>query len=239
MKPLFSLLVATLAAAAMSSASAANAVFVDDNTVRQAQKTLNDRGYKTGGIDGRMGPQTQAALVNFQRAEKLKPTGLLDGATLSALGMQKGNAAGASRYDAAAIRKAQETLNDRGFKAGPPNGVVGERTSAALREFQKSENLAVTGQPNPRTLAALGIRDPSASAGATGGADTSSATIREVQRRLTSRGYPAGRPDGVMGGATRSALTDFQRAQNLPVTGRPDSATLAALGVAAGMAARR
>ena len=50
------------------SASAADAVFVDDNTVRQAQKTLNDRGYRTGGVDGKMGPQTQAALVKFSYA---------------------------------------------------------------------------------------------------------------------------------------------------------------------------
>ena len=239
MKPMFSLLVATLAAGAMASAFAANTVFVDDNTVRQAQKTLNDRGYRTGGVDGKMGPQTQAALVNFQRAEKLKPTGRLDGATLAALGLEKGNAGGSSRYDAATIRKVQETLNDRGFKAGPPNGVLGERTSAALREFQKSENFAVTGQLNPRTLAALGIPEQPASAGATRGGDASSATLREMQRRLTSRGYPAGPADGVMGRTTRSALTNFQRAQNLPVTGQPDRATLAALGIGTGMAAKR
>jgi peptidoglycan hydrolase-like protein with peptidoglycan-binding domain len=239
MKPMFSLLVATLAAGAMASAFAANTVFVDDNTVRQAQKTLNDRGYRTGGVDGKMGPQTQAALVNFQRAEKLKPTGRLDGATLAALGLEKGNAGGSSRYDAATIRKVQETLNDRGFKAGPPNGVLGERTSAALREFQKSENFAVTGQLNPRTLAALGIPEQPASAGATRGGDASSVTIREMQRRLTSRGYPAGPADGVMGRTTRSALTDFQRAQKLPVTGQPDRATLAALGIGTGMAAKR
>jgi peptidoglycan hydrolase-like protein with peptidoglycan-binding domain len=232
MKAMFSLLVAALTTAAMASASAAGSVFVDDNTVRQAQKILNDRGFRTGGIDGKMGPQTQAALVNFQRAEKLKPTGRLDSETLAALGIGKAGTAGtASGYDAATIRKAQATLNDRGFRAGPPNGVLGERTSAALREFQKSENLSVTGRLNPRTLAALGIPDDAASAGATRGAEPSSATIREVQRRLTSRGYPAGSADGVMGRATRSALMDFQRAQNLPVTGRPDRATLAALGV--------
>jgi len=60
-----------------------------------------------------------------------------------------------------------------------------------------------------------------------------------MQRRLTSRGYPAGPADGVMGRTTRSALTDFQRAQKLPVTGQPDAATLAALGIGTGMAARR
>jgi peptidoglycan hydrolase-like protein with peptidoglycan-binding domain len=151
----YSLLTAAFAAATMASASAADAPYVDSQTVRQAQKTLNDRGFRTGGVDGRMGPQTQAALVNFQRAEKLQPTGKLDRQTLAALGIQKTDAA--PKYGAATIRKAQETLNARGYKAGAPNGVLGETTRSALRAFQKSENIVVTGNLNPRTLARLGI----------------------------------------------------------------------------------
>lgn len=232
MKAMHSLLVAVLAAAGIASASAADALFVDDQAVRQAQKTLNDRGFKTGGIDGKMGPQTQAALVNFQRAEKLPPTGRLDRQTLAALGIQNADGTpAAGRHDRATIRKVQETLNDRGFKAGPANGILHEATRAALRAFQKSENIAITGRLNPRTLAALGIPDDSASTGSTRPAQLAGATIREVQQKLASRGYPAGTPDGVMGRSTRSALMDFQRAEKLPVTGRPDRRTLQALGV--------
>jgi peptidoglycan hydrolase-like protein with peptidoglycan-binding domain len=227
MKPRYTLLVAALAAAGIASASAADAPFVDSKTVLQVQKTLSDRGFRTGGIDGRMGPQTQAALVNFQRAEKLQPTGKLDRQTLAALGVQD------QKYGAATIRRVQETLNARGFKAGPPNGTLGETTSTALRAFQKSENIAVTGRLNPRTLAALGIADDSASTGSSRGAGASSATIRELQRKLADRGYRPGAPDGVMGRATRAALMEFQRAENLAVTGRPDRQTLAALGVRA------
>jgi peptidoglycan hydrolase-like protein with peptidoglycan-binding domain len=231
MKQMYSWLVAVLATVGMACASAADAVFVDDQTVRQAQKTLNDRGFKTGPIDGRMGPQTQAALVNFQRAEKLSPTGRLDSRTLAALGIPEKSA---DRYDAATIRKVQETLNDRGFKAGPANGELHEATRAALGQFQKSENLAVTGRLNPRTLATLGVRDEAAAAGGTRPASPSSATIRELQQKLASRGYRPGPADGVMGPATRNALMEFQRAENLAVTGRPDRQTLAALGITRG-----
>jgi peptidoglycan hydrolase-like protein with peptidoglycan-binding domain len=167
MKAMYSLLMAALAAAGMASASAADALYVDSETVRQVQKTLNDRGFRTGGVDGRMGPQTQAALVNFQRAEKLQPTGKLDRQTLAALGVQKSGAAaggGGQKYGQATIRKAQETLNARGYKAGAPNGTLGETTRSALRAFQKSEDIAVTGSLNPRTLERLGIDDPRASA---------------------------------------------------------------------------
>ena len=229
-------------AVAWTSAFANDPPFVDAQTVRQAQKTLNDRGFRTGGIDGKMGPQTQAALVNFQRAEKLQPSGKLDRQTLAALGLDKADGKSASepsKYSPATIRKVQETLNARGYKTGPVNGKLDESTQGALRAFQKSENIAVTGNLNPRTLARLGIEDTSASAGASRGVEPSSATIREVQRQLASRGYQPGKADGVLGRSTRSALSEFQRAQNLPVTGRPDSATLSALGVKTGVAAAR
>jgi len=233
MKAMYSLLVAALAAAGMAAASAADAPFVDSQTVRQVQKTLSDRGFRTGGADGRMGPQTQAALVNFQRAEKLQPTGKLDRQTLAALGVHE------QKYGPATIRKVQATLNARGFKAGAPNGTLGETTSTALRAFQKTENLKVTGRLNPRTLAALGIPDDSAATGSTRGAGASSAMIREVQRKLADRGYRPGAADGVMGPATRAALMEFQRAENLGVTGRADRQTLAALGIGSGLAAGR
>lgn len=168
MKAVHFVLAAAVALAAAAPAHANDALFVDAKTVAQVQKTLNDRGFRTGGVDGRMGPQTQAALVNFQRAEKLQPTGKLDRQTLVKLGVQNADgtaSAGQTRYGPATIRKIQETLNARGFKAGTPNGILGESTRTALRAFQKSENIQVTGRPNPRTLAALGIGDNSASAG--------------------------------------------------------------------------
>lgn len=166
-----SLLAAALSAAFAVPSFAADNVYVNADTVRQAQKALHDRGFRTGGIDGQMGPQTQAALVNFQRAEKLQPTGKLDGATMKALGLRNGDAsasAGASgRYGAATIRKAQETLNARGYKAGPATGEMNAATGSALRAFQKSEGLKVTGRLNPRTLKHLGMGEQSASAGKT------------------------------------------------------------------------
>ena len=161
-----SLLIAALAAALPALASAADALYVDSATVRHVQKTLNDRGFRTGGVDGRMGPQTQAAIVNFQRAEKLPPTGKLDKPTLTALGVQKEQAEGSSKYSPATIRKAQATLNARGYKVGAADGKMGDSTRQALRAFQRSENIVVTGELNPRTLARLGIDEPRAAAGA-------------------------------------------------------------------------
>ena len=52
-----------------------------------------------------------------------------------------------------------------------------------------------------------------------------------MQRELAERGYQPGSADGILGRATRAALMDFQRKENLAVTGRPDRQTLKALGV--------
>src|SRR5919206_546935 len=88
-------------------------------------------------------------------------------ATLMRLGLQKsdGTARASNRYGSGTIRKVQATLNARGYKAVAVNGVLDQSTQSALRAFQKSEGLKITGRPNPRTLAHLGITEQSASAG--------------------------------------------------------------------------
>lgn len=55
------------------------------------------------------------------------------------------------------IRSVQQALNDQGYNAGPADGVMGPSTEEALRRFQQAKNLPQTGQPDGRTLAALGV----------------------------------------------------------------------------------
>lgn len=57
------------------------------NTVAQIQQRLRQDGfYKSGHIDGVMGPQTHAAVMDFQRSKGLTASGQLDSQTLAALG---------------------------------------------------------------------------------------------------------------------------------------------------------
>lgn len=56
--------------------------------------------------------------------------------------------------------------------------------------------------------------------------------LKAVRLALRERGYNAGSPEATMGPRTAEALRSFQRGQGLPVTGRPDTQTLMALGLA-------
>src|SRR5947209_714622 len=46
--------------------------------VSDVQQKLKDTGYDPGPIDGKMGPQTRAALKQFQQAQNIPPSGRLD-----------------------------------------------------------------------------------------------------------------------------------------------------------------
>ena len=57
----------------------------------------------------------------------------------------------------AQIRRAQERLHAAGFDAGPLDGLLGVRTTDALRGYQHAQGLPVTGRLDDATRQALGI----------------------------------------------------------------------------------
>jgi photosystem II stability/assembly factor-like uncharacterized protein len=56
-------------------------------------------------------------------------------------------------------------------------------------------------------------------------------SVMQAQQALTAAGYHLGEPDGKPGPATTTALKKFQTDRHLPVTGKLDAITLAALGI--------
>ena len=57
----------------------------DLETLQHVQRTLKERGYYQGAVDGIMGARTRAAIAAFQRDANMEPTGRLDAATLTQL----------------------------------------------------------------------------------------------------------------------------------------------------------
>jgi hypothetical protein len=56
--------------------------------LRQVQERLQAAGVAPGPLDGRLGPQTRAALRRYQQRQGLQVTGTLDPQTLQALGIR-------------------------------------------------------------------------------------------------------------------------------------------------------
>jgi len=65
--------------------------------------------------------------------------------------------ASAAKLDKDDIQKVQQSLADKGFYPGTADGVLGPRTRAGIREYQKSENLPVTGRLDAETAGKLGV----------------------------------------------------------------------------------
>ncbi len=64
-------------------------------TVMRAQQALKDKGLYEGEVDGKLGPETHAAISQFQRQSGLKQSAQLDSQTLDQLEGQAGG--GSSR----------------------------------------------------------------------------------------------------------------------------------------------
>lgn len=66
------------------------------------------------------------------------------------------------------VQKVQKSLSDKGFYDGSADGILGPRTRAGLRQYQKSENLPVTGRLDAETAGKLGVGPESVGGSFTG-----------------------------------------------------------------------
>lgn len=57
----------------------------------------------------------------------------------------------------AIIKKVQTALNDLGYDCGKADGLLGKKTTKALKEFQKDNDLTVDGKIGKQVKTALGI----------------------------------------------------------------------------------
>ena len=114
------------------------------DALRQAQLRLIDKGFLKGKADGAYGPQTEAALREYQTQSGLEPTGHLDQATLDALTYVDPKTATA--------RDVQQRLIDLGYLDGIADGVIGPRSTDAMKLFQRLNGLSVNGKADSATL---------------------------------------------------------------------------------------
>lgn len=116
----------------------------------------------------------------------------------------------------------QDRLSALGFKCtDDPRGEFAEPTKSAVVAFQKSRGLTPDGIVGPETWRSLyeagyrlGDRLLVQRRPLMRGED-----VAELQRRLNSLGFDAGKPDGLYGPGTERAILDFQRNRQLLADG--------------------
>ena len=88
------------------------------------------------------------------------------------------------------ITKVQESLRDKGYYTAQVDGVIGPQTRAAIRQYQQSENLPVTGRLDAQTAGKLGVGSESIGGGFKGAGQEVGAGGKEVGHEM-KEGKPA------------------------------------------------
>jgi hypothetical protein len=134
--------------------------------------------------------------------------------------------ASAGAPDVAAL---QVALRIGGAYSGGIDGIFGPETQAAVRRFQRSEQLIVDGDPGPRTRAAFGrfARHRLGTRPLRRG--RSGWDVAALQYLLVRCGFSVGAIDGFFGPLTRTVVVRYQHRAGLFVDGVAGAATIGGL----------
>ena len=153
MKKIISLLLAlVLTLSACSVALAADVVLRPGDkgdAVKEVQTLLTSYGYYSGKINGSYNTATTTAVRNFQRYNSLTVDGKVGPKTMAVL--KSGNAVSAplkpnETNNSASVKMVQTLLRDLGYYNGKIDGKYGKATIAAVKMFQKYNELPIDGK---------------------------------------------------------------------------------------------
>jgi len=128
----------------------------------------------------------------------------------------------------ATVYEIQKALNARGYNAGPSDGLFGSTTGSAIRAYQRDNNLLINGQASTALLAHIENNQPGVSQGQKtedanqrGDGARLEEVLRRTQSRLATLGYSV-TETGELDWQTRLGIRDYQRDNNLAITGDLD-----------------
>jgi peptidoglycan hydrolase-like protein with peptidoglycan-binding domain len=130
-------------------ARGSGAINLSQEQIRDVQTTLSRQGFDIE-VDGRLGPRTERALMEFQKRQGLQATGHIDQRTVEALGIKSGGQQG-NRSEPSSTGQAGSSMQQQPSE--------NPRTGAAPSSQQPSANTR-TGSGSQRTP---GAREPSTS----------------------------------------------------------------------------
>jgi peptidoglycan hydrolase-like protein with peptidoglycan-binding domain len=115
-----------------------------------------------------------------------------------------------------AVKDLQEALKTLGFDPGPVDGIFGEQTENAVKQFQQAKEIPVDGVVGRVTWINIDEADqshPVLTLGSTG------LPVRRLQSRMSAVGFDTGGVDGRFGPKTEAAVRKLQQDFNLTVDG--------------------
>ena len=137
----------------------------DGETVKKVQQRLVDLHYLPypekdaegkGVVTTTYGSMCAKAITKFQERNDIKQTGKCDQATYEKLMSDKATAYTMKEKDKLDVVKTiQDALIKKGYLKGKSTGYCGTDTVAAVKAFQKANNLTVDGQAGTKTLELL------------------------------------------------------------------------------------
>ena len=226
---------------------------VSSRTIEQVQIMLKALDFYAGDITGNAGEKTAAAVRAFQSQYGLSVDGIIGKATLTKLNnvyaaYQAGDTSVMAKAESSApektssssqsassdtIRQVQEKLKALDFYTGEVTGNTGDKTTAAIKAFQKKYGLTADGIAGSATLKKLDevynasrTETSSSTTSTAQNSSASSGTIRQVQEKLKALGFYTGEITGNAGSKTTAAIKAFQKEYGLTADGIAGSATL-------------
>lgn len=137
----------------------------------------------------------------------------------SGAGMQLAQAASST------VLEIQRELNQRGYRAGPADGLMGSRTREAIQAYQREQDLLVDGQASVALLSHL--RSTASSRTPVAPPPVSAAQpVGEIQDALRSLGYPVGRSSERITDEIRAAIRSYESDHGLLMSGEPSAELL-------------
>lgn len=202
----------------------------DGEVIATIQTRLMELGYMDSDEPTEhFGPLTETAIRTFQRHNGLTVDGTVGSQTYTVLMggdakqfvMQVGD-------EGEDVKSVQQRLYELGYITDKGNltGTFGEKTEAAVKEFQERNKLAGDGKVGNVTMEKLYSTEVVSKFYSVG---DESDEIKEFQQRLQKLGYYDGKASGEFTKATAAAVREFQSANGLVVDGNVGPATKALL----------
>jgi peptidoglycan hydrolase-like protein with peptidoglycan-binding domain len=122
----------------------------DAELAMEIEQELQEHGYSVGAVDGVVDTRTREAIRAYQADAGLAITGSVDDPLLAHL-----QTSDVTSMPRSALVEVQWILNRLGYLDGPSDGVMGPKSTAAIRRYEGDRGLAITGVPTMDLLSKL------------------------------------------------------------------------------------